>query len=194
MTNTANKTQDMILCALFAALIAVGAWLRIPTPLVPITLQTLFVLLAGLLLGGRRAAISVLVYIFIGLLGVPVFAEGGGLGYLLKPSFGYIIGFAAGAYWTGRIAHGTESPSYLRLLLATLAGLAVIYLCGLIYLYLISNLFLDASLGLWALLLYGFLLTLPGDLALCAAAAWLAKRLLPVIPRRTVAKKQHPSG
>lgn len=88
------NTKNLILCALFSALIAVGAFIRIPIPVVPFTLQFLFTMLAGLLIGGKLGFTSVTVYIAMGLLGLPVFADGGGLAYLLKPSFGYIIGFA----------------------------------------------------------------------------------------------------
>jgi BioY family. len=81
-----NKTLKMILCAQFAALTAVGAFIRIPIPVVPFTLQYLFTMLAGLLLGGKYGGLSVLLYIFIGLIGLPVFTEGGGIGYVFKPS------------------------------------------------------------------------------------------------------------
>ena len=88
------KTKNLILCGLFTSLIVVGAFIRIPIPVVPFTLQLLFTMLAGLLLGGKWGAASVCIYIVLGLMGLPVFAEGGGLAYVLKPSFGYIIGFA----------------------------------------------------------------------------------------------------
>ena len=107
-----RKTKDLILCALFAALTAVGAFIKIPVPVVPFTLQLLFTMLAGLLLGGRRGAAAVTAYILMGLLGFPVFAEGGGLGYILKPSFGYLIGFAAAAYLTGCIANKVPEPAH----------------------------------------------------------------------------------
>ena len=88
-----NRTGNMIMCGLFTALIAAGAFIRIPVPLVPFTLQFLFTTLAGLVMGGRLGALSAAVYTMLGLIGIPVFAEGGGIWYILKPSFGYIIGF-----------------------------------------------------------------------------------------------------
>lgn len=179
-----SRTFDMIICALFAGLIAVGAFIRIPLGPLPFTLQDLFVLLAGLLLGGKRGAVSVLVYIFMGLIGLPVFTQGGGIAYVLKPSFGYIIGFAVAAYVTGKIANKTPAPSYKRLFAACFAGLGVIYLLGMIYYYLISAFYLGQPIGLWPLFLYCFLMTIPGDIILTAAAVLISKRLMPVIAKR----------
>ena len=95
---------------MFVALIAAGAWIRIPGPVVPFTLQYLFTMLAGLLLGGKYGLLAVCVYIVLGLAGLPIFASGGGIGYILQPSFGYMIGFAVGAFATGSIANRTEYP------------------------------------------------------------------------------------
>lgn len=176
-----NKLFGMALSALFAALIAVGAFIRVPAPALPFTLQTLFVLLAGLLLGARLGSASALLYMFMGLIGLPVFTEGGGLAYLLRPSFGYIIGFAAAAWLTGRLAHMAERPGFGRLLCAGLAGLGVMYIIGLFYYYLISALYLGRPMGLWQLLLYCFILTAPGDILLAVLAAALTKRLLPLV-------------
>ncbi|MDY4173184.1 MAG: biotin transporter BioY, partial [Evtepia sp.] len=102
MTTTNRKTRDLIQCSLFTALIAVGAFLRIPIPVLPFTLQFLFTTLAGLLLGPRQGTISVAAYLLLGLAGLPIFTEGGGFWYVLKPSFGYLIGFCVGTYLTGR--------------------------------------------------------------------------------------------
>ena len=76
------STKSLILCSLFAALIAVGAFIKIPIPVVPFTLQVLFTTLAGLLLGPKLGAISVGIYLLIGLIGIPVFTQGGGPSYI----------------------------------------------------------------------------------------------------------------
>ena len=162
---TLTKTKTQILCALFAALIAIGAFLRVPVPLVPFTLQFLFTTLAGLLL-------------LLGLVGLPIFAEGGGISYIFKPTFGYLIGFGLGAYVTGLLTE--QNTSYKQLLLANFAGLLVVYLCGMAYYAAISAFYLHNPIGLWPLFLYCFLLAVPGDIVLCVVAAVLAKRLIPI--------------
>ena len=90
--------RELTAGGLFAALIAVGAFIKVTLPTEPIpmhfTLQWFFVLLAGLMLNKRLAGVSVGVYLLIGLAGVPVFASGGGPSYLLRPGFGYLLGFA----------------------------------------------------------------------------------------------------
>lgn len=176
-----EKTKYMVLCSLFVALIAVGAFIKIPIPVVPFTLQFLFTMLAGLILGGKYGALSVCAYIVMGLMGLPVFTEGGGIFYVLKPSFGYIIGFAVGAYVTGKIANQVSNPGYPRLLTANFIGLGIVYLFGMVYYYLISNFYLESPIGIWTLFLYCFLLAVPGDIVLCFLGAVLGKRLIPLI-------------
>lgn len=176
----AEKTRTMILTSLFAALTAAGAFIRIPIPVVPFTLQFLFTTMAGLLLGGRAGLTAVCIYGAMGLLGLPVFAEGGGPAYVLKPSFGYIIGFALGSFVTGTIANRVPAPRFSRLLAACLAGLGIVYLTGMAYYYLISRFYLQNPIGLWPLFLYCFLLAVPGDLVLCFLGAALGRRLIPL--------------
>lgn len=177
------NTREVILVSLFTALISIGAFIKIPIPVVPFTLQFLFTMIAGLLLGGRLGAISVGIYILLGLIGLPVFTQGGGLGYVLTPTFGYIIGFCVAAYITGKIANKVNNPSYKRLFTANFIGLGVVYLFGMLYYYLISNFYLNSAIGIWALFLYCFILAVPGDIALCILAAFISKILIPVIRR-----------
>ena len=175
------KIRSLILCSFFTALIAVGAFIKVPVPIVPFTLQFLFTTLAGLLLGRKLGALSVLLYIGIGLAGVPIFAGGGGLSYILRPSFGYLIGFALGTYVTGWIAESSPEPNFKRLLFATVAGLAVVYSLGMIYYYFIANYYLGTPIGAKALVLYCFILAVPGDIFLCYLSAAVAKKIKPVL-------------
>ena len=175
------KTKDLVLCAMFVALIAVGAFIKIPVPVVPFTLQFLFTMLAGLLLGPVNGALAVVVYIVLGLIGLPVFTQGGGPGYIFQPSFGYIIGFAVAAYVNGKIANAKTHPSYRRLLGANFLGLFIVYAFGMIYYYVISYFYLNSPIGVGALFLYFFVLAVPGDIVLCIVAAIIGKRMIPLI-------------
>lgn len=98
-----GKVKELVLFSLFTALTAIGAFIRVPVPLCPFTLQLLFTTLSGLILGSRKGAASVAVYVALGLSGVPVFTQGGGPGYIFQPTFGYLLGFIAGAWLTGEI-------------------------------------------------------------------------------------------
>ncbi len=172
-----TKTGNMIMCGLFTALIAAGAFIRIPVPVVPFTLQLLFTMLAGLVMGGRLGALSVTVYMVLGLIGIPVFAEGGGIWYVLKPSFGYIIGFAAASFVTGRMVEKMKTPGFKEILAANFAGLLIVYATGMAYYYFICNFVINTPIGFLPLIIYCFVLAVPGDIVLCITAAFLAKRL-----------------
>lgn len=168
---------------MFTALIIAGAFIKIPTPFVAITLQFLFTTLAGFLLGGRLGLVSVLIYLVMGLIGIPVFTQGGGFSYVLQPSFGYLIGFALGTYVTGIIANKGHEPGFLRLLAAGSVGLLLVYLCGMIYYELVSTLYLGNPIGFRTLFIYYFLIFIPGDLVSCIVAALIGKRLIPLLKR-----------
>lgn len=179
--NAKINAKAMTKIALFTALIAVGAFIKIPIPVMPFTLQFLFTMLAGLLLGGKQGAAAVLCYIFIGLIGLPIFAEGGGISYVFQPTFGYLIGFVIATYVTGTIANKTAAPSIKRLLAANFIGLVILYVCGMVYYWLISTLYIGTDIGFWTLFLYCFVLAVPGDIFLCFVAAFISKRLIPAL-------------
>ena len=172
--------RDMVMCALFTALITAGAFIKIPVPVVPFTLQFLFTMLAGLLLGGRLGAVSTGVYTVLGLVGLPIFAEGGGIWYIFKPSFGYIIGFIIAAYVTGRLVEKMPELKFVKILAANFAGLLIVYAMGMVYYYVICNYVINTPIGFWPLFLYCFLMAVPGDILLCFLAAFLTKRIKPV--------------
>lgn len=126
-------TRELTYAALFTALIAGGALVAIPIGSVPFTLQVLFVLLAGMLLGPRLAALSVLAYLALGLV-APVYAGGtSGLGVLFGPTGGYLWGFVLAALVTGAVStHGRTSLA--RFVAAGLLGVTPIYALGAVWL------------------------------------------------------------
>ncbi|MBQ5682244.1 MAG: biotin transporter BioY, partial [Peptococcaceae bacterium] len=162
-----KKTTSLLLCAMFTALICIGAFIRIPTPLVPLSMQLWCTTMAGMLLGPKLGAVSVLVYVLLGLIGVPVFTMGGGIGYVLQPTFGYLIGFIIGTWLTGVITRKKEEPGFKWLLLAAFAGMFAVYIIGTAYCYFISRFVLGTGIAFWPLFISCFILPFPGDAALC---------------------------
>jgi biotin transport system substrate-specific component len=179
------KTKDMTLVALFAALTAVGAYIRIPLPYIPFTLQFFFCAMSGMLLGSRLGMLSQLTYVLVGLAGFPIFTEGGGPSYILKPSFGYLLGFILCSFVIGHLTEKLRKVTVLRLFLTVLAGMAALYLIGVPYLYMIYNLYLGKAKTVWWAVYWGFLTFAAGDLIISYAAAVLGKKLLPAIKRHT---------
>ena len=167
----------MILCAMFVALVAAGAFIRIPVGTDVYTLQFLFTLLAGLLLGARLGATAVATYILLGLVGVPVFASGGGPGYVLQPTFGYLIGFVLQAWYCGAAARRLPSRNFKQLLAINGVGMAIVYAIGISYFYFVSNYIIDAPIAVWPVIFYCGILQVVPDFLLCVAAAGLAVRL-----------------
>lgn len=170
------KTRNLVLASLFTALIAAGTFIRIPLPVCPMTLQPLFVCLSGIFLGKLYSAVSVICYIALGLLGLPVFAMGGGFGCILNPTFGFIIGFVLQASVTGLIVRKC-SPTIVRMLAGCFSGLILMYAVGLIYFMFISRFYLG-NFSPDTMLVSCLLIPFPKDAAMCAFAAFLGRRFL----------------
>ena len=182
MNSKTVNVQLLVLTGLFVALTAVSAFLKIPTASgVSITLQLLFTFLAGILLGPGWGAVSQLVYVLLGLVGVPIFTQGGGFGYVLQPSFGFLLGLIPCAAVTGWIARSGNRRSVLRIILSCLAGWAVLYAIGLPYMAAILNIHLKKGLDAATIMKIGMLIYLPGDALKVAATVILSKALLPVM-------------
>lgn len=174
-------TKDLVLCAIFTTLIIIGTFLKIPTPIIPITFQVMFTNLAGLMLGSRRGAISSGIYVLLGLIGIPVFSSGGGIGYILYPTFGYLIGFVVGAYAAGRVVEKRQDNSLGTYILASMVNLAIVYGIGVLYLYLMKNYYQNAALPLSKALMVGFLTPLPSDIFAIGISCLLLKKVMPAI-------------
>lgn len=169
-----HTVKTMLLIALFAALTAVGAFLRVPLGTISFTAQVFFTCMAGVLLGPYAGAASQAVYVLLGLLGAPIFTEGGGLLYFAKPTFGFLLGLIPMAFAVGLAADKLPVQNVrLRLLLACAIGLAVLYAVGLPYLYFVLG-------GAWSVtktLVSGCLIFLPFDAVKIVCAAFLGARL-----------------
>ena len=169
------SARKLVYTALFAVLTAVGAFLRIPLGVSSITLQFLFTAMAGVLLGPACGALSQGVYVTLGLIGLPIFTAGGGFGYVLQPTFGFLLGLIPAAAIIGAISGKSTSP--LRIALACAAGLAALYAVGVPYMALILNGYMGKNMSLSALLWAGMIPFLPGDAIKIAVTALLCPLL-----------------
>lgn len=178
-------TKSMILTAFFAGLTAVGSvLLKIPVGPVPITLQVFFTALSGIILGSKLGALSQIVYVAMGLIGLPVFAGGvGGVSHIFSPTFGYLLGFIVGAYIIGMISEKQNSNSFLNLFTATLVGLFAIYAVGFPYLYIVLTRVNNLDVTFYGVLKSGVLIFIPGDLVKCLLAAILGVQVIPILKK-----------
>ena len=149
-----NNLKPLVFAALFAALLAAVAPFKIPlgfTP-VPITLQTLVVLLSGAMLGPYYGALSMILYVVVGALGLPVFAGGSsGIGALLGPTGGYLFSYFIAAFAIGKILQMRKAPKYLDYAMAMLAGTIIIYTLGAGWGMVVTGLGLAAIMIGWVL-------------------------------------------
>ncbi|MBN1829985.1 MAG: biotin transporter BioY [Deltaproteobacteria bacterium] len=179
MEHTNRSIRDMMYVSLFGAMTAVGAYIMIPLPMVPITLQNFFMFLAATLLGGSLGAMSQAIYILLGIIGLPVFAGGkAGLGVLLGPTGGYLVGFVVAAFVIGTIVKIRREPTALWIAGAIITGHIVLYCFG------IGQLMAVAHLPLKKALVVGFLPFQIGDAVKIIAATLLGSRLRATIPFR----------
>ena len=177
------KPRDMIQIAMFAALTAIGAFIRIETPFVPFTLQFLFCAYSGVLLGFRKGMASQALYVGIGLVGLPIFTKGGGPAYVLQPTFGYLIGFIACAAIIGWITERQRELTLMGLLLPVLAGMLAMYACGVPYLYAIVNLYLGKAMPFSAAVASGFTPFILQDTLMSLLVALSALKIVPILRR-----------
>lgn len=132
-----NATRRIIHIAYFTALTAVGAFIRIPIGEVAFSMQSFFVIMAGLIIGAVDGCIAQAAYMIIGLIGIPIFTQGGGFSYVLKPSFGYILGFCAGAFVSGAMLKLLGNNRTFKIWTAAICGLIPMYAIGCAYQYMI---------------------------------------------------------
>jgi biotin transport system substrate-specific component len=177
-----SSAKSLTLCGFFAALIAVGAFIQIPLPsLTPLTLQTLFIYLAAMLLSPRYSLLSVGAYVFIGLIGVPIFSQGGGIGYVVNPTFGYLLGFLVSAPLMGLLFQKLSakvSSVHWRIVVSLLIGTVIIYALGTTYMWGVINLYLGKATTFGTALWTGCVVFLPGDLIKIVVCTLLAPKLM----------------
>ena len=174
-----SQLKYFIIASLMAALTAVGAQIRIPMFPVPFTLQTLFVILAGSLIGPAWGSISMLIYLAMGLMGLPVFAGTSGPGIVVTPTFGYLFAFPICAYWIGKQISKIKITKryFMKVLIVNLVGQLWIFGFGVSYLWLISNLYLENRMPLSKAVIVGFVVFIPSLIIKAVIASWITSHM-----------------
>jgi biotin transport system substrate-specific component len=190
-----SHNRVIIFISFFTALTAIGAFIKIPLPQVPITLQTFFVMMSGNMLGYKFGSFSQILYLTLGLIGIPIFAFGGGPGYVLQPTFGYLLGYPAGAFTIGILLKLFRSrlqkidiqkrKLFFIYFLADVSGVIIIFIFGLLYLFINLKLGLYLRLEQFAAIPIDWLDSLkavlfvfiPIDLVKACLASWVTRHL-----------------
>ncbi len=175
------KTIDLVMVPLFVALMAIGA--NVTSFLViggvPITLQALFAIMAGALLGSKLGATSMIVYLLVGLVGAPIFAQfKGGLSTLVSPTFGFLLSFILIAFVAGKIVEKSSIASLKTFLIASYTGLVITYVLGTNYMYFAYTTIAQAPEGFTYGMAWGWMIApLIKDIIVAAIGAVICERV-----------------
>lgn len=190
--HTYTPVRSISYVGICLALLVICSKITIPTPAIQFTLQTLAVSFIALFLGPRLGPLTQTLFLLIGLAGVPVFAGGGGLGYVFRPSFGYLLAFIPASFLIGKVLRiqlqrpvkAYNSKRVFRAaMLASITGLVVIYLLGTAYFYVLGNVYLGLGAKPWTwFAVSGALLFLPTDLLSMGIASFIVSTIKPLRP------------
>lgn len=180
--NKESKAYQIAVGAMFVALTAIGANITTIAPFmvvggVPITLQTFFAILSGLILGSRLGAFTMFVYMMLGLIGVPVFAQfKGGISMALSPTFGFIISFILIAYVAGKLVE--RKATLISYVMASLIAMTLNYVIGTHWMYYVYQFWFEAPKDFSYLIVWAWMLVpLPKDIVISLFAGVFAYRL-----------------
>ncbi|MCM3440065.1 biotin transporter BioY [Metabacillus halosaccharovorans] len=146
-------TYDISLVGMFAALMAIGANITSWAPFlqvagVPLSMQPFFCILAGLLLGSRLGALSMIIYALVGIAGAPVFAQfSGGISVIFQSTGGFILSYIVAAYAAGKILEVNKEKKLTVFMAASFVGIVLIYIGGTTYMWLALNVWLNAPMS-----------------------------------------------
>lgn len=185
--NVSLKIINLSLVSLFTALMAISAVcikIPLPSPFPPISTQFFVCCLCAIVLGPKLASLSMFVYLVLGLLGLPIFTMGGGIYYIIYPTFGYILAFIGCAFITGSFSQQSQKKcsgsKNLHLLLGCFLSLIFLYLCGTTYLYIIKNLYMHNTISIISAVKVGILPFILQDSIWCFVASFLGPHIYKV--------------
>ncbi|MBR2953582.1 MAG: biotin transporter BioY [Clostridia bacterium] len=179
-----NLIVTLTLSALFCTLICISSFIRIPMPnMMPVTLQTFFVLLTGLVLPLKASTLAITTYIALGLIGLPIFLGGGGLGYILMPNFGFVIGFFIATVIISAVTQKLKYSKLWQYIVISLLCIAVIYIIGVLYFAFITNIHNNNDYSWVWFIQTVFLPFLPKEIICTILASLSAYKIRPYITK-----------
>ena len=168
------RIKDITIMSMLLALLIITSKISINIGIINLTLQTFSVILISLFLKWKRASIIFLAYIIMGLIGIPVFSDGGGIYYIFKPSFGFILGFFASSFVVGsNLFENKKIASFIKAIL----GLLIINIFGVFYMIIILNLYMNNSYSFYKILMIGVIPFIIKDLLSVSLSALISLRL-----------------
>ncbi|NQT24925.1 biotin transporter BioY [candidate division KSB1 bacterium] len=184
MSGSLKNSRQLLFSGLFIALTTLGGFIRIPFFPVPLTFQTLFVYLSGTLLGSRHGVLCQVLFIILGLAGLPLFTTGGGLRTVLQPTFGYLLGFPLAAGLIGYLTHRSKTEMNVRTLVPALTmGCLVIFTLGIVYLAVYTKWIVGHPMSWINMFWAGFIIFIPAEILKIALAYTLTLKLRPLLKR-----------
>ena len=176
------KTKKIILTGMFVSFIIVCSLIKIPMIPVPISLAFTSINLICLISDTNLSFISVLMYIVLGLAGIPVFSQGGGIGYVLNPTFGYILGFFImpfiSSFFKKIVVYNKE---FVKNIIISILNMFTVYICGMIYAVFILKTFYVMSYDIRQFITLFALIFIPGDLLMALITSFLGARLKRIV-------------
>ena len=176
-----NKRRSYILgiatSGIFIAFLIISAFINIPIGTIKITMQFLVANICALLLGKKWGTISLILYIVLGLLGLPIFSSGGGPAYVLQPSFGYMIGFVIGGFFAAWYREKRGKRNFSTYMVASIINMLIMDIIGTIYGAGIMYGYLHSEMGAWAFF-WAFLVPfIPIDIVKCVVGSLICSKL-----------------
>lgn len=179
-----NFIITLTLSALFCTLICIGTFIKIPMPnMMPMTLQTFFVLIAALVLPLNASILAIVTYMTLGLIGLPIFSGGGGIGYVLMPNFGFIIGFVIATVIISVLTQKLKNRKLWHYIVISCLGITVIYIIGILYFAFITNILNNNDYSVIWLIQTLFLPFLPKEIICVILASISAYKIRPYITK-----------
>ena len=176
------KTKKLIMMGMFVSLIIMCSFIKIPMIPVPLSLAFASVNLICLISNGKTGFISVLIYVIIGLIGVPVFSQGGGLGYIFNPTFGYIIGFLIMPVLSAFLKNIIKvDRMFLKNVLLSIVNILIVYVCGMLYAFFILTSFFSMPYNFQQFVTLFALIFIPGDMIMALVTSFLGVRLKRIV-------------